>query len=187
MPASAISSTWNAPTRAWPRSKPACRNCRPSRCGRKTASRPCWVSVRTSSRSTCVRRTCRPLPRPCRSEIRASCCNAVRTFAVPNANSHRPRHGSVWPRRICSRASASVASLVLPPGVARRSVPRRPMPGHWARASLGRPLIWAACAPVCAAPMPMPKALSPLTSSKSCWPWKNRKTPSAITVNVSSG
>lgn len=131
-------------------------------------------------------KTCRQSPRLCRSVIRANCCNGVRTSAAPNANWRPPPPASAWPRLICSHGSASAASSVSPPGADRRSVPRQPTPGHWAQALPGRRSTWAACAPVCAAPMLKPKAPWRLTSSKYCWRWKNRKTPSAITVNVSS-
>lgn len=83
--------------------------------------------------------------------------------------------------------SASAVSSASPPAVVRRSAPRPPMPGPWARALPGLLSTWVACAPVCAAPMPTPTAPWRPTSSKCCWPWKSRKTLSAITASASNG
>ena len=75
---------------------------------------------------------------------------------------------------------------VLLPDVARKLVQQQPMPGHWAHALPGLHLTWAACGHACAGLTPRPMAPWPATSSKSCWPWKSRKTPSVTTANVSS-
>ncbi len=61
-----------------------------------------------------------------------------------------------------------------------------PAPGASARASVGPPSTSAACVPACAAPRPTPTPRWPATNSRCCWPWKNRRMPSATMASARS-
>ncbi len=52
------------------------------------------------------------------------------------------------------------------------------------RASVRPPSTSAACVPACAAPRPTPTPRWPATNSRCCWPWKNRRMPSATMASA---
>ncbi len=107
----------------------------------------------------------------------------------------RPDIRAAERRLAASTADVGVATADLFPRVslsgflgftAGRAARAPPAPGASARASVGPPSTSAACVPACAAPRPTPTPRWPATNSRCCWPWKNRRMPSATMASARS-